>query len=92
MICTFDGFDGSILAHSASVAYKYVIHSPKSASNPYEFLHGHGMTDFNRCLIFPDNGIEKYYRGIKLMQYMHDANLTTNYIMIILQIFVCMMS
>lgn len=65
MICTFDRFDGSILAHSASIAYKYVIHSPKSASNPYEFLHGHGQIDFNRCLIIPNNEVEKYYQGIK---------------------------
>ena len=67
MMCTFERFDGSLLAHNASIAYKYVIHSPKSASdsNPYEFLHEHGHV--NRCLIFPNNEVEKginYYRKL----------------------------
>jgi hypothetical protein len=67
MMCTFERFDGSILARSASIAYKYVIHSPKSASdsNPYEYLHDYGQTIFNRCLIIPNNEVEKYYQGIK---------------------------
>ena len=66
MICIFERFDGSLLAHSASIPYKYIIYSPKSISdsNPYEYLHGYGNTDFNRCLLIPNDGVKMFYRGI----------------------------